>query len=71
MAELPALTVADLCREAGEFAEIESAYDEPSLYGVDHGKNIGTIAVRAENPTRLTPALPAARLAPAALCSAP
>jgi hypothetical protein len=40
--ELPALTVADLCREAGEFAEIESAYDEPSLYGVDNGKSIGT-----------------------------
>lgn len=31
-----------LCEEAGKFAEIESAHDDPELYGVDNGKTIGT-----------------------------
>jgi hypothetical protein len=31
-----------LCVEAAKFAEIESLYDEPTLYGVTDGKAIGT-----------------------------
>jgi hypothetical protein len=38
----PILTIADLCDEAAKFAEIESVYDEPSLYGVTDGKAVGT-----------------------------
>lgn len=36
------LTVEGLCREAAAFAEVESTYPEPSLYGVTDGKAIGT-----------------------------
>ncbi len=38
----PILTIVDLCKEASLFAEIESIYDEPILYGVTDGKAIGT-----------------------------
>jgi hypothetical protein len=38
----PTLTIEDLCAEAAKFAEIESLYDEPILYGVTDGKAIGT-----------------------------
>ena len=38
----PTLTIEDLCAEAAKFAEIESLYDEPTLYGVTDGKAIGT-----------------------------
>ncbi|BAZ07973.1 restriction endonuclease [Calothrix sp. NIES-3974] len=38
----PILTITDLCVEAAKFAEIESVYDEPILYGVTDGKAIGT-----------------------------
>lgn len=38
----PTLTIEDLCAEAAKFAEIESLYDEPRLYGVTDGKAIGT-----------------------------
>jgi hypothetical protein len=38
----PTLTIEDLCDEAAKFAEIESLYDEPVLYGVTDGKAIGT-----------------------------
>jgi hypothetical protein len=38
----PTLTIEDLCAEAAKFAEIESIYDEPVLYGVTDGKAIGT-----------------------------
>ncbi len=38
----PVLTIEDLCTEAAKFAEIESLYDEPALYGVTDGKAIGT-----------------------------
>jgi hypothetical protein len=36
------LTVDLLQREAGAFAEVESTYAEPSLYGVTDGKAVGT-----------------------------
>jgi len=36
------LTVDTLLQEAAQFAEIESKYDEPSLYGITDGKAIGT-----------------------------
>ena len=36
------LTVPMLCFEAGRFAEMESAYDEPTLFGVTDGKAVGT-----------------------------
>ena len=36
------LTVEDLCREARQFAEVESTYPEPTLYGVTDGKAVGT-----------------------------
>jgi len=36
------LTVDSLQREAGAFAEVESTYAEPSLYGVTDGKAVGT-----------------------------
>ena len=38
----PVLTIEDLCAEAAKFAEIESLYDEPALYGVTDGKAVGT-----------------------------
>jgi hypothetical protein len=36
------LTIPLLCREATAFAEVESTYPEPTLYGVTDGKAIGT-----------------------------
>ena len=36
------LTVPLLCQEASTFAEVESTYPEPTLYGVTDGKAIGT-----------------------------
>lgn len=36
------LTIELLCREAAAFAQVESAYPEPTLYGVTDGKAIGT-----------------------------
>src|SRR5690554_755498 len=38
----PELTIDILKSEANRFAEIESTYDEPSLYGVTDGKAVGT-----------------------------
>ncbi len=38
----PILTIENLCVEAARFAEIESIYDEPTLYGVTDGKAVGT-----------------------------
>lgn len=38
----PILTIDDLRAEAAQFAEVESVYDEPSLYGVTDGKAVGT-----------------------------
>jgi len=38
----PVLTIENLCAEATRFAEIESIYDEPTLYGVTDGKAVGT-----------------------------
>jgi hypothetical protein len=38
----PILTIGNLCAEATRFAEIESIYDEPTLYGVTDGKAVGT-----------------------------
>src|SRR5262245_37590173 len=37
-----ALNIDSLMREAAVFAEIESIYDEPALYGVTDGKAVGT-----------------------------
>ena len=37
----PKLSIEQLCSEAAKFAEIESLYDEPTLYGA-HSKTIGT-----------------------------
>ncbi|MGH9437225.1 MAG: restriction endonuclease [Terriglobia bacterium] len=36
------LTIKLLCDEAARFAKWESAHDEPTIYGVDNGKTIGT-----------------------------
>src|SRR5262245_42326279 len=36
------LSVRGLCQEAAEFAQVESTYPEPTLYGVTDGKAIGT-----------------------------
>ncbi|MGB2987718.1 MAG: restriction endonuclease, partial [Phycisphaerae bacterium] len=36
------LTVSALCEGARAFAERESAYDEPTIYGVTDGKAVGT-----------------------------
>ncbi len=36
------LTIELLCQEAAAFAQVESAYPEPTLYGVTDGKAIGT-----------------------------
>ncbi|KYC40220.1 restriction endonuclease [Scytonema hofmannii PCC 7110] len=38
----PLLTVDLLIEEAVKFAEVESTYDEPSLFGVTDGKAVGT-----------------------------
>ena len=38
----PTLTIEALKEEASKFAEIETSYDEPSLYGVTDGKAVGT-----------------------------
>src|SRR5437660_8890500 len=38
----PKLTIELLCQEAAAFAEVESSYPEPTLYGVTDGKAIGT-----------------------------
>lgn len=38
----PVLTIEFLCAEAAKFAEVESIYDEPTLYGVSDGKAVGT-----------------------------
>ena len=40
--EKPALTVGKLSVEASQFAHQESTHREPSIYGVDNGKTIGT-----------------------------
>ena len=39
---MPTLTINALCVEAKLFAEIESSYFEPTLYGVTDGKAVGT-----------------------------
>ena len=36
------LTIEALCAAAAAFAEVESNYDEPTLYGVTDGKAVGT-----------------------------
>lgn len=36
------LDIETLVTEAARFAEMESTYDEPSLYGVTDGKAVGT-----------------------------
>jgi len=38
----PTLTIEALQEEASKFAEMETSYDEPSLYGVTDGKAVGT-----------------------------
>jgi len=38
----PILTIEMLQEEASKFAEMETSYDEPSLYGVTDGKAVGT-----------------------------
>lgn len=38
----PILTIEALQAEASKFAEMETSYDEPSLYGVTDGKAVGT-----------------------------
>ncbi|MGH8336663.1 MAG: restriction endonuclease, partial [Gammaproteobacteria bacterium] len=38
----PDLTIETLVAEAAQFAEAESIHDEPSLFGVDNGKTVGT-----------------------------
>src|SRR5437016_11294824 len=39
---LPPLTVADLKKEAADFAVAESHHSEPSLFGITDGKAVGT-----------------------------
>ncbi|MFQ5423246.1 MAG: restriction endonuclease [Phycisphaerae bacterium] len=39
---MPELTVESLRIEAKMFADIESSHDEPTLFGVDNGKTVGT-----------------------------
>lgn len=36
------LTISQMLKEAEDFAEIESIYAEPSLFGITDGKAIGT-----------------------------
>jgi len=38
----PLLTIVQLQTVAAKFAEIETTYNEPSLYGVTDGKAVGT-----------------------------
>lgn len=38
----PELTLGDVIKEAGAFAEIESKYQEPLIYGTTDGKAVGT-----------------------------
>ena len=38
----PSLDIDTLCAEAATFAEVESEFDEPAIYGVTDGKAIGT-----------------------------
>lgn len=38
----PPLTIETLVQEARAFAEVESTFDEPALYGVTDGKAVGT-----------------------------
>ena len=38
----PILTIDTLQKEASNFSDMESSYDEPSLYGVTDGKAVGT-----------------------------
>ncbi len=38
----PTLTVPTMLLEAARFAKIESKFDEPSLYGINDGKAVGT-----------------------------
>lgn len=42
MAKKPNLDIKTLVAESARFAEVESKYDEPSLYGVTDGKAVGT-----------------------------
>lgn len=42
MAKKTKLEIRTLVAEAARFAEVESIYDEPSLYGVTDGKAVGT-----------------------------
>src|SRR6266704_2225679 len=42
MAKKTKLDIKSLVTEAARFAEVESKYDEPSLYGVTDGKAVGT-----------------------------
>lgn len=42
MPKLPPLTIDALCSEAKFFANVESTYPEPTLYGVTDGKAVGT-----------------------------
>ncbi len=39
---MPDLTVELLKSEAKTFADTESSHDEPTLFGVDNGKTVGT-----------------------------
>jgi len=39
---LAKLTITTLCNEAIAFAEVESTFPEPTLYGVTDGKKVGT-----------------------------
>ncbi len=39
---LPTLTLDALVAEAARFARLESAHNEPTLFGVDNGKTVGT-----------------------------
>jgi hypothetical protein len=39
---LPKLRIQALCKEAEVFAEVESTFPEPTLYGVTDGKKVGT-----------------------------
>ena len=42
----PQLTIEALRTEAGTFADVESAHDEPDLYGITDGKAVGTYLER-------------------------
>jgi hypothetical protein len=43
---MPTLTIADLLLEARRFADLENMHNEPSLYGVNDGKAIGSYLER-------------------------